>query len=118
MYSPAPHPDGDQKVVEYSIGSQQANLQVVLPADLARDRVLLDKVFQLMGEEVENDTEFPPVSKALVKAKILSKAQADEWNDHLKTTYDQVLALHRQNWNGIWFRIVRNFFWSATAGQP
>ena len=63
-----------------------------------------------MGEEVENDTEFPPVSKALVKAKILSKAQADEWNDHLKTTYDQVLALHRQNWNGIWFRIVRNFF--------
>ena len=117
VYSPAPHPDGDQKVVEYSIGSQQANLQVVLPADLARDRVLLDKVFQLMGEEVENDTEFPPVSKALVKAKILSKAQADEWNDHLKTTYDQVLALHRQNWNGIWFRIVRNFFWSATAGQ-
>ena len=69
-------------MVEYSIGSQQANLQVVLPADLARDRVLLDKVFQLMGEEVENDTEFPPVSKALVKAKILSKAQADEWNDH------------------------------------
>lgn len=52
VYSPAPHPDGDQKVVEYSIGSQQANLQVVLPADLARDRVLLDKVFQLMGEEV------------------------------------------------------------------
>ena len=52
-----------------------------------------------------------------MKAKILSKTQANAWNDHLKTTYDQVLALHRQNWNGIWFRIVRNFFWSATAGQ-
>ena len=117
VYSPASYPDGDQKVVEYSIGSQQANLKVILPADLAHDRVLLDKVFQIMGEEIENDTEFPPVSKALVKAKILSKTQANAWNDHLKTTYDQVLALHRQNWNGIWFRIVRNFFWSATAEQ-
>src|SRR5690606_11879704 len=105
VYSPALHPDGDQKVTEYSIGSQQANLLVVIPADLTADRVLVDKVFQLMGEEVENDTEYPPVAKALVKARILTKAQADEWHDHLKLTYDQVLALHRQNWNGIWFRI-------------
>lgn len=117
VYSPAPHPEGDQKVVEYSIGSQHANLQVVLPTDLARDRELLDKVFQLMGEEVENDTEYSSVAKALVKTRILTKTQADDWHDNLKLTYDQVLALHRQNWNGIWFRIVRNFFWSATAGQ-
>jgi hypothetical protein len=27
------------------------------------------------------------------------------------------LNLHRQQWNGIWFRVVRNFFWSATAGH-
>lgn len=117
VYSPAPNPTGDQKVIEYSIGSQQANLKVVLPADLARDRVLLDKVFQLMGGEVEEDTEYPPVAKTLVSARILTKAQAEEWHDHLRLTYDQVLALHRRKWNGIWFRIVRNFFWSATAGQ-
>jgi len=117
VYSPAPHPDGNQKVVEYSIGSQQANLQAILPAELARDRVLLDKVFQLMGVEVENDAEYPAVAKALVKSCVLPEAKAEEWHDHLKQTYDQVLALHRQNWNGIWFRIVRNFFWSATAGR-
>lgn len=117
VYSPAPHPDGDQKVVEYSIGSKQANLQVVLPAELARNRILLDQVFQLMGAEVENDTEYPTVAKALVKSHVLTRPQADEWQHPLKETYDQVLALHRQNWNGIWFRIVRNFFWSATAGQ-
>ena len=117
VYSPAPNPYGSQKVVEYSIGSQQANLQIVLPSDLARDRVLLDKVFQLMGEEVEKDAEYPSVSKALVQAGILGKTQANDWYADLKTTYDQVLALHRQNWNGIWFRIVRNFFWSATAGK-
>ncbi|MBV5276705.1 SAM-dependent methyltransferase, partial [bacterium] len=108
VYSPAPHPDGDQKVIEYSIGSEQANLQVVLPAELARDRILLDQVFQLMGTEVENDTEYPAVAKHLLRASILTSEQEAEWREHLKATYDQVLALHRKNWNGIWFRIVRN----------
>lgn len=117
VYSPAPNPKGNQKVIEYSIGSQQANLQVVLPAELARNRSLLDQVFQLMGHEVEKETEYPGVSKALTSTNILTKEQAATWDEHLATTYNQVLALHRQNWNGIWFRIVRNFFWSATAGQ-
>jgi hypothetical protein len=117
VYSPAPHPDGDQKVIEYSIGSEHANLQVVLPAALARDRVLLDQVFQLMGSEIENGTEYPVVAKHMVRATILTIEQEAEWRDNLKTTYNRVLALHRKNWNGIWFRIVRNFFWSATAGR-
>lgn len=67
VYSPAPHPEGDQKVVEYSIGSQHANLQVVLPTELAQDRVLLDQVFRLMGDAVENDAEYPAVARALVR---------------------------------------------------
>jgi len=117
VYSPAPSPDGDQKVIEYSIGSEHANLQVVLPAELARDRILLDQVFQLMGIAVENDTEYSSVTETLVKSGVLTRIQADNWYPYLEETYNQVLALHRQNWNGIWFRIVRNFFWSATAGQ-
>ncbi len=117
IYSPAPHPDGDQKAIEYNIGSEHANLRVVLPAELARDRVLLDQVFQRMGAEVENNSEYPVAAKQMLRAAILTPEQESAWGDHLKATYDQVLALHRNNWNGIWFRIVRNFFWSMTAGQ-
>lgn len=117
VYSPAANPDGDQKVIEYNIGSQQANLKVVLPAELARDRILLDKVFQLMGTEVENDAEYSTVANHMVGAAILTHDQEAEWRDSLKATYDQVLALHHKSWNGIWFKIVRNFFWSTTAGQ-
>lgn len=117
VYSPAPPPDSDQKVIAYSIGSEQANLNVVLPAELARDRVLLDEVFQVMGSEVERDSEYLSLSDALIRSGVLTKAQAGKWQCYLKETYDQVLALHRQNWNGIWFRIVRNFFWSFTAGR-
>lgn len=117
VYSPAPNPKGNAQVIEYSIGSQQANLKVVLPAALARDRILLDKVFRVMGDQVESNAEFDEVSQELITSNILTVVQADEWGDNLKTTYDQVLDLHRKNWNGIWFRIVRNFFWSATAGS-
>jgi len=37
VYSPAPNPDGDQKVIEYSIGSEKANLKVILPSDLCKE---------------------------------------------------------------------------------
>jgi len=68
-----------------------------------------------MGTEVEKGIEYSMVAKALVKFQILTKQQADAWHVPLEQTYDQVLALHRKSWNGIWFKIVRNFFWSATG---
>jgi len=117
VYSPAPRPDGDQEIIEYSIGSEQANLQIQLPAELAQDRVLLDQVFRCMGAELENDVAYPSVHETLLRSGVLAAVRADEWKGCLEKTYDQILALHRQNWNGIWFRIVRNFFWSATAGR-
>ncbi|TFZ04155.1 SAM-dependent methyltransferase [Ramlibacter humi] len=116
IYSPAPNPDGADKVVEYKIGSQIAALTIKLPSTLAFDRARLDQVFALMGEHVESDHEYGRVAKALISQSVLSAKEAAEWGAPLKETYDQVLALHRRNWNGIWFRIVRNFFWSATAG--
>ncbi len=117
IYSPARPPGSQEAFVEYQIGSQIANLTVRLPAELAFDRVTLDRVFALMGELVEIDAEYDACAAALVKRKILASDLVGAWTELLKFTYDHVLALHRQNWNGIWFRIVRNFFWSATAGE-
>lgn len=117
IYSPAPDPVDGQKVVLYEIGSSEANLKVKLPALLAFDRERLDAVLQVMGEQVENDHEFRMVQKILLSDGLISADEASDWAGPLHDTYDQVLALHRKNWNGIWFRIVRNFFWSATAGK-
>lgn len=117
IYSPAPNPTGSDEVVEYKIGSQVASLTIKLPSALAFDRARLDAVFELMGEHVEQDHEFSVVAKALLAQDVLNKTESSSWAKPLKETYDQVLALHRKNWNGIWFRIVRNFFWSATAGS-
>ncbi len=117
IYSPAPNPEKGQDVVNYQIGSQVAGLDIALPAVLAFERVRLDQVFAQMGENVENDLNYEAAEMQLLAAGLLSTTEADDWRSPLKHTYNQILALHRQQWNGIWFRVVRNFFWSATAGH-
>lgn len=121
IYSPAPDSvpgsvDG-QNVVLYEIGSSEANLKIKLPTPLAFNRKRLDEVLDVMGEQVEQDQEFHTVQTLLLASGVVSPEEGSEWSLPLHETYDQVLALHRKNWNGIWFRIVRNFFWSATAGR-
>lgn len=117
IYSPAQDPAlGSTKVV-YKIGSSTAGLTITLPAPLAFDRQRLDSVLEIMGTSVESDLDWDHAKDQLAKGGSMSKAEATEWNKPLKDTYNQVLELHRKNWNGIWFRIVRNFFWSATAGE-
>lgn len=117
IYSPAPNPEKGQDVVKYQIGSQVAGLDITLPAALAFDRMRLDQVFAQMGEDVEHDLDYKKAEEKLCIAGLLSEEEANSWRVPLKHTYDQILSLHRLQWNGIWFRVVRNFFWSATAGH-
>lgn len=117
IYSPAPSPELGLDTVSYRIGSQVAGLDIRLPSALAFDRSRLDQVFSQMGEDVEKSHEFAKTEKNLLLTGLMSSGEAKRWRDPLKYTYDQILNLHRNNWNGIWFRIVRNFFWSATAGH-
>lgn len=116
IYSPAPDPEEGQGVVKYQIGSQVAGLDISLPANLAFDRDRLDQVFSVMGDSVENNLEYDGAQSRLLRAGLLDAEEAGSWYKPLKHTYDQILSLHRLQWNGIWFRVVRNFFWSATAG--
>ncbi len=117
IYSPAPNPDADQDLVTYTIGSQIANLTITIPSQLAQNRDRLDDVFQVMSDSVEQNSSADTMLLMLCTKSILTQAEVNQWEKALINTYDRVLALHRKNWNGIWFRIVRNYFWSATAGE-
>ena len=70
-----------------------------------------------MADQVEKDHEYDKCEKQLVSSNAINIEEAHVWNEILYHTYQQVLLLHKRNWNGIWFRIVRNYFWSATAGD-
>lgn len=117
VYSPAHCPRDDEDFVEYSIGSVHSDIKVILPVELAFDRERLDRAFIVMGEGVEIQRKFDNVLIALQNKNILTVAEAKRWNKALADTYEQILELHKKSWNGIWFRIVRNFFWSAVAGE-
>ncbi|MCT8352118.1 Eco57I restriction-modification methylase domain-containing protein [Photorhabdus kayaii] len=117
IYSPAEIPSGKNRIVEYNIGSQVAKLNIHLPVELALNRERLDFVFERMGKDVEQGLEFDKSSQKLTAASIVTQEELSNWDKPLRHTYDQVLNLHRKQWNGIWFRIVRNFFWSAAAGK-
>lgn len=117
VYSPAQAPAKGEDYVEYGIGSAQANLNIKLPAALAFDRVRLDAAFVIMADAVQGELEYKAVEKLLIAAGLMNAAEAKAWHLALGSTYGQILELHRRAWNGIWFRIVRNFFWSAVAGQ-
>lgn len=117
VYSPAHAPQQDKDFVEYQIGSAQSDLRITLPWTLAYDRTRLDRVFEVMGNEVEDERAYDLVERQLLLKGLMTKEEAESWRDALQSTYDQVLELHKKDWNGIWFRIVRNFFWSAVAGE-
>ncbi len=117
IYSPATSPGGDQEIVTYRIGNAQAELHVTLPAKLVQNRVLLNQVFHCMDCGVQENREYSSVAASMAQDRILTREQAAGWQEPLKQTYDQVLALHNKNWNGIWLSLIRNFFWSVTAGQ-
>lgn len=117
IYSPSASPDTSKSVVQYRIGSQYAKLDIHLPAALALDRARLDVMFNRMSKDVEVGLDFDESMDKARKANYFSEQLLKEWDAPLRYTYNQILNLHHQNWNGIWFRIVRNFFWSATAGK-
>ncbi|MDR3432074.1 MAG: N-6 DNA methylase [Rouxiella aceris] len=117
IYSPAASPETSEPIIQYRIGSQFAKLDIHLPTVLALDRISLDVMFNRMGKDVEMGLNFDESMDKVRKGNYFTEHLLEEWDTPLRYTYDQILNLHRQNWNGIWFRIVRNFFWSATAGQ-
>lgn len=117
IYSPAPDPEGDANNVNYSIGSSIAELTITLPTTLAQDRERLDRVFTEMETCIESDQASDHMLERLKNFNIISEQESIAWETVLSQTYNRVLSLHRRRWNGIWFRIVRNYFWSATAGD-
>lgn len=116
VYSPSVSTVKDD-IIEYFIGSQIADLKIEIPSILALNRNRLNSLFEVMGEMVEDGYEYSLVEKKLLNYKVISSKEASDWHLPLKSTYDRVLSLHKKNWNGIWFKIIRNFFWSAIAGE-
>jgi len=79
VYSPAQMPCALDEIVEYKIGSRTADLKILLPSGLALNRILLDKIFNLMEEYVSNDLEYKECENNFINNDILSKEDILKW---------------------------------------
>jgi hypothetical protein len=117
IYSPTRDPQNKEKLVTYRIGSKFADLEIELPEELAFNRERLDTLFSSFSASIEDGIPYDRARIRLLSQKALSTHEADKWHNALQNTYNKVLQLHSRDWNGIWFRVVRNFFWSSVAGN-
>ena len=67
----------DEDVVEYQIGSHVSDLKIVLPAALAFDRTTLDRVFAVMSELVDSNTDYEECEAQLLYRAVVS-SETDE----------------------------------------
>lgn len=116
IYSPSPITNDNATTYNYKVGSEAANLAVSLPARLVEDTAKLNAVANTLHHCIERCSSFDDViaqNQQLIDHVNLEKK---EW-ELIRQAYDQIADLHRKNWNGIWFNIVRNFFRSVGASQ-
>ena len=91
---------------QYIITTKQENISVVLPSSFVENTDFLELMSQVQAivrtEEVE-----------LVYEKFINNISDTDKNDsikrEIKTLSEQLIKLHKKNWDGIWIRIVANF---------
>ncbi|MFR0607314.1 N-6 DNA methylase [Limosilactobacillus balticus] len=99
---------GTDKYV-YTIGSNVADLHVELPKSLVDSRQRLVKTFSILNAAIDHNGKF---EDCLPSLQALFTNEDASFFKTLNNTFDKVQDLHKKSWDGIWFQIIQNFFWS------
>ena len=97
---------GDSLCYEYTVNTKQENIQVLLPSNFVENENFFSRMNQIQARIEAEDSE-------LVSNKFLQNFSESDINEeiieHIKSLSDQLVRLHKNNWDGIWIRIVTNF---------
>lgn len=97
---------GNTLCYEYTVVTKQENIKVLLPSNFVESKKFFFMMSQIQAIIKTQDTE-------LVYNKFIQNfLQSDINNEIKKNIYnlsDQLVRLHKNNWDGIWIRIVANF---------
>lgn len=99
------------KCYKYSILTKKGSIDAVFPVDFVRAKEFYKKMHDLQtGVKAEN-------SHILFENMLDSIENSCKINDtikcHLKNLCNQLIAMHTNNWDGIWIRILSNFMMVA-----
>jgi len=97
---------GDSLCYEYTVNTKQENIQVILPSNFVENENFFSQMSQIQAIiEVEDI--------ALVSNKFFQNFSENDINkeiiEHINSLSVQLVRLHKNNWDGIWIRIVANF---------
>ncbi|QJP35399.1 hypothetical protein F0365_13825 [Nonlabens sp. Ci31] len=97
---------GNSLCYEYIVSTKQENIQVLLPSKFVESKDFFSLMNQIQAIIETEDSE-------LVYNKFLQNFSTTDVNDeikeYIKSLSEQLVRLHKNNWDGIWIRIVANF---------
>lgn len=107
--------EGGIQFLYYELKTLKTPLTVYIPLEMAKNY----KRFAHVMFEFERLVKAKNYTEA--KAYLLKEAQAKKQpkvvSDHLEALADQIIELERNEWNGIWARIIANFISTACIGS-
>ncbi|WP_436862743.1 Eco57I restriction-modification methylase domain-containing protein [Acinetobacter haemolyticus] len=97
---------GQTLCYEYTVNTKQENIKVLLPSSFVENKQffsLMSQIQAIIKTEDEN----------LVYEKFIQNISTEDINEAIKESIKnlslQLVRLHKNNWDGIWIRIVANF---------
>lgn len=112
IYTPTINKENDE--YEYTIGSNTADLKIRIPKKLVDNRSNLLSTFNILNECIEEGNSYIDAQSKVIG--ILGK-QDDKFYLALEDCFNKVKELHKKAWDGIWFQIISDFFWSIEMEQ-
>lgn len=98
----------------YTINTIQENIEVILPVSFVEHKEFFRLMSQIQAIIKVGDS-------SLVYEKFISNINSSELSDlvkeHIHKLAEQLVVLHKKNWDGIWIRIVANFMLVARVNN-
>lgn len=101
--------------LRYSIQTAKGPIEIILPKSVCSDSIAFSRMMTSLEQDIINQSTESIVSKIL--SLVPTNEQTEIILDNIRVLADKFVFLERNNWNGIWARIVTNFLSTAALGQ-
>ena len=113
-YVPKKHIVDDVECLVYQIQTVKGGIKIQLPKSVVANADVFSKVMTSIEVDIHNLDEEEIVAKLLNL--VPKQEQKQQIIDNTKSLANQFVELEKQDWNGIWARIVTNFLTTANLG--
>jgi hypothetical protein len=103
------------KCLSYNVQTIKGFIEIVLPQSIVKDPIIFSRTMTSIEEDIKNlDSE--TIYDKLLQI-IDSKDKKTEILDRIRLLAEKFVELEKNDWNGIWARIVTNFLTTANLGK-